>query len=149
MNQIRFFSVIAIAERTVRYMVQPQVIISPTTNIIIDKSLGTVGRLLLQDHSRWPKWKWRQYESKLMLPVNYLPVIGCEHDAAYWNEIGKTTDMARRNSWRPTYIPINETKPPKMTKSTSTDVTFGGAWSNRVIPKQVDSHSMLLQQRHK
>ena len=28
-----------------------------------------------------------------------------------------------------------------MTNSTSTDITFGGAWCNRVIPKQDDSHS--------
>ena len=28
-----------------------------------------------------------------------------------------------------------------MTNSTSTDVTFGGAWCNRVIAKQGDSHS--------
>ena len=28
-----------------------------------------------------------------------------------------------------------------MTNSTSTDVTFGGAWCNRVVAKQEDSHS--------
>ena len=54
--------------------------------IIIDESLGTVGRLMLQGHSRRPKWKWRQKESKLMPTVNYLRVIGCEHDAVNWNE---------------------------------------------------------------
>ena len=30
---------------------------NPTDIIIIDKSLGTVDRLLLQGHSRRPKWK--------------------------------------------------------------------------------------------
>ena len=30
---------------------------------------------------------------------------------------------------------------PKMTNSTSTDVTFGEAWLNRVVSKQEDSHS--------
>ena len=28
-----------------------------------------------------------------------------------------------------------------MTKNTSTDVTFGGAWCNRVVVKQEDRHS--------
>ena len=28
-----------------------------------------------------------------------------------------------------------------MTNSTSTDVTIGGAWCNRVVAKQEDSHS--------
>ena len=28
-----------------------------------------------------------------------------------------------------------------MTNSTSTDVTFGGAWYNRVVAKREDSHS--------
>ena len=28
-----------------------------------------------------------------------------------------------------------------MTNSTSTNVIFGGAWSNRVVAKQNDSHS--------
>ena len=28
-----------------------------------------------------------------------------------------------------------------MTNSTSTDVTFGGTWCNRVVAKQKDSHS--------
>ena len=28
-----------------------------------------------------------------------------------------------------------------MANSTSTDVTFGGAWCNRVVAKQEDSHS--------
>ena len=28
-----------------------------------------------------------------------------------------------------------------MTNSTSTDVTFGGTWGNRVVAKQEDSHS--------
>ena len=32
-------------------------------------------------------------------------------------------------------------KPPKMTNSTSTDATSGGAWCNTVVAKQEDSHS--------
>ena len=52
----------------------------------IDKSLGTLGRLLLQGHSRRPKWKWRRKESKVKPTVSYLQVIGCEHDSANWNE---------------------------------------------------------------
>ena len=31
-----------------------------------------------------------------------------------------------------------------MTNSTITDVTFGGAWCNRVVTKQEDSHSTAL-----
>ena len=30
--------------------------------------------------------KWRLKESKLMPTANYLRAIGCEHDAANWNE---------------------------------------------------------------
>ena len=55
--------------------------------------------------------------------------------------IGKTTKVARQSLWRPTYIPINLNKPPKMTNSTGTDVTIGGAWCNRAVAKQKDSHS--------
>ena len=51
--------------------------------------------------------------------------------------------MGRWSLWRPTYIPINWNKPPKMTNITSTDVTFGGAWCNRVVTKQEDSHSTV------
>ena len=36
---------------------------------------------------------------------------------------------------------MNENKPPKMTNSPSTDVTFEGAWWNWVVAKQEDSHS--------
>ena len=41
----------------------------------------------------------------------------------------------------PTYIPINYNEPPKMTNSTSTDVTFESAWCNRVVAKQEDFYS--------
>ena len=30
-----------------------------------------------------------------------------------------------------------------MTNSTSTDVTYGGAWCNRAVAKQKDSHSTV------
>ena len=80
-----------------------------------------------------------------MPTVNYLQVIGCEHDAAYWNESyrkgrqnGKTKFM-KAYLYRHQLIKIN---PPKMTKSTSTDVTFGGTWHNRVVAKQEDFHSI-------
>ena len=38
-------------------------------------------------------------------------------------------------------LPIKQTKnkPPKITNDTSTDVTFGGAWSRRVVAKQQGS----------
>ena len=54
--------------------------------------------------------------------------------------IEKTTEMAKQ-SLRLTYIPINQNKPPKMTKSTSTDVPLEGSWCNRVVAKQKDRHS--------
>ena len=55
--------------------------------------------------------------------------------------IRKSTEKARRSLWRPTYIPINKNKPPNMKNNTSTDVTYGGAWFNRVVAKQEDCHS--------
>ena len=45
----------------------------------------------------------------------------------------KTTEMARWSLRRPTYVPINLHKPPKMTNSTSTNVTLGGAWCNIMV----------------
>ena len=39
------------------------------------------------------------------------------------------------------HIQINQYKPPKMINSTSTDVTFGGAWCNRVVAMQEDFYS--------
>ena len=39
------------------------------------------------------------------------------------------------------YIPVNYNQPPKMTNSTNTDGTFGGACCNRVVAKQEDVHS--------
>ena len=77
-----------------------------------------------------------------MPTVNYLRVIGCELNAANWNEnCRKDHRKARRGLWRPTCIQINENNPPKMTNSTSIDITFGGARCNRVVAKQEDSHS--------
>ena len=55
--------------------------------------------------------------------------------------IGKATEIARRSLWKPTYIPVKWNKPPKMTNSTSTDVTFRGEWCNRVVATQEDFHS--------
>ena len=50
------------------------------------------------------------------------------------------TEVAGGSLFRPTYIKTKY-KPPKMTNSTSTDVTFGGAWCNIMITKQQGYHS--------
>ena len=78
--------------------------------IIIDKSLGRVGRLLLQGHSRRPIWKWRQEESKLMPTVNYLRVIGCEHDAANWNESYRKAHRNGKMKLMKAYLYTNQLK---------------------------------------
>ena len=55
-------------------------------SIIIDKSFGTVGRLLLPGHSYRPNEDEGNKESMPMFIVNYHRVNDREHYAAYRNE---------------------------------------------------------------
>ena len=57
--------------------------------------------------------------------------------------IGKTTEMAK-DLWRDAYIQINLTTPPKVTNSTSIDVTFGDSWCSRVVARQEDFYCTAL-----
>ena len=76
-----------------------------------------------------------------MLLVNYLRIFVNMTQQIEMTAIENTTEKAGQSLWKFTYLPINQNKPPKMTNSTSTDVTFGGALCNRVVAKQEDSHS--------
>ena len=66
-----------------------------------------------------------------MPTVNYLRVIGCELDAANLNQSYRKDHRNSKTKLIKAYL----FKPPKMTNITSTDVTFGGAWCNRVVAK--------------
>ena len=103
-----------------------------TFGIIVDKSLSTFGRLLLQGDSRWQNWKG-QYERMLMHTANYFRVSDCEYDAAKWIwAIRKTT--SKRNFMKG-YLYTDQWK----TNSIITDVIFGGGWCSRVVANQEDS----------
>ena len=64
---------------------------------------------------------------KPMPTVNYLRIVGSDHVAAKGAERNEGYRKGYRSSTR---LPINnelENKPPKITNSTSTGVSFGGA----------------------
>ena len=68
----------------------------------------------------------------LMPPVNYLRVVGCEHVAAKGVERNEGYRIGHRSSKsKPMKAYLYNSKlinkPPKITNSTSTDVTFRGA----------------------
>ena len=70
-----------------------------------------------------------------MHTVNYLQVINYNHDAAKYNEQLQDRPPKQQEE---TYIgpTIHQlTKPLKMTKSTSTDGIFTGAWCHRIVAK--------------
>ena len=115
---------------------------SATSNYYYRQELGTVDRLLLQGHSRRPN------ENEDNTRVNSCPQSTASESLAVkmtqqigMRAIGNTPEMALWSLWRPTSMPINYNTPPKMTNSTSTDISYGGAWCNRVVAKQEDSHS--------
>ena len=56
--------------------------------------------------------------------------------------MGKITEMARERLWRYTGMNFNLNKAPKITNRTSTDVTLGCAWYNRMVANQGASHSI-------
>ena len=70
-----------------------------------------------------------------MRTFNYLRVIACTHDAAKYNE--ELQDRSPKQQ-EETYVglPMHQLpKPLKMTKSTSTNVIFTGAWCNGIVAK--------------
>ena len=73
---------------------------------------------------------------------NYLRVVGCEHVAAKGEERneGRLQDGPPKQQENPmkVYLCNNalRNQPPKITNSTSTDVTFGGAKSTKMIAKK-------------
>ena len=74
-------------------------------------------------------------ESKLEGTVTYLQFVDYTLDAAKKDE--KPQDRQPKQQ-EEAYLglPIHiktKNKPPKMTNSTSTDATFGGAWCNRMM----------------
>ena len=83
-----------------------------------------------------------------MPTVNYLRVVGCDHVAAKGVERneGKLQDRPPKQQEEPmkTYLCNNKLRnqPPKITNSTSTDVTFGGAQSSRMVAKTQGYHSI-------
>ena len=85
-----------------------------------------------------------------MPPVNYLRVVGCEHIAAKGVEKNKQRlqDRLPKQQAKPmkVYLCTNKLRnqPPKITNSTSTDVTFEGAQSSRMVAKKQDCHSIAL-----
>ena len=82
-------------------------------------------------------------ESKLDCTVNCLQVVDCTLDAAKENEEPQDRPPKQQEeAYIQAYLYIKtKYKHPKMTNSTSTDVTFGGGWCNRMITKQQDYHS--------
>ena len=83
-----------------------------------------------------------------MPTVNYLRVVGCDHVAAKGAERneGRLQDRPPKQQEKPmkTYLCINKLRyqDPKITNSTSTDVTFGGAQSSRMVAKTQGYHSI-------
>ena len=101
---------------------------------------------MLQGHSR------RQNENEDNRRVSSWPQSTTSESMAVnmtkqieMRAIGKATEMARRSLWRPTYIPIRTYIPMNFQRwqirLAHHDVTSGGAWRNRVVAKQEDSHS--------
>ena len=80
----------------------------------------------------------------LMPTVNYLRVIDCEPDAANRNESYRKDHKNGKEAYES--LPIYQSiKKNFKDNSTSTDATFGGAWYNRVVAKQENSHSTVQQ----
>ena len=84
-----------------------------------------------------------------MPTVNYLGVIGCEHVAAKGVEgiEGRLEDRPpkKQEKLMKAYLCINKLRnqPLKITNSTSTDVTFGGAEMSRMVAKKQGCHSIV------
>ena len=77
-----------------------------------------------------------------MHTVNYFRVIDWGHNAANWTESYRKDHRNGKTKLKKAYLYTNLLKKPaKMTNSTSTDVTFGGSWCNRVVGKQENSSS--------
>ena len=83
-----------------------------------------------------------------MPTVNYLRFLGCELVAAKGvdgNE-GRLEDRPPKQQDKPikAYLRKNKLRnqPPKITNSTSTDVTSGGAQSSRMVAKKQGCHSI-------
>ena len=67
-----------------------------------------------------------------MPTVNYFRIVGWERDAVKRAERNEGYRKGHEAAWeiyvwRPTYITMSQKEPPKITNSTSTDITFGGA----------------------
>ena len=83
-----------------------------------------------------------------MPPVNYLRVVGCWHVVAKGVERneGRLQDRPSQQQEKPmkAYLCYNKTinDLPKITNSTSTDVTFGRAQSSRMVTKKLGCHSI-------
>ena len=83
-----------------------------------------------------------------MSTVNYIRVVGCDHVAAKGAERNerRLQDRPPKQQEKPmkTYLCNNKLRnqPPKITKSTSTDETFGGAQSSRMIANTQCYHSI-------
>ena len=75
-------------------------------------------------------------ESKLECTVNYLQFVDCTLDATKQNQETQDRPPQQQEEAYLSLPKINiKNKPPKMTNNTSTNVTFGDAWCNRMITK--------------
>ena len=78
-----------------------------------------------------------------MPAVNYLRVVDCKHDAANWNESYRISHRNKDEAYEglPIYQSIKINLQIWQIALALMSVTFGGAWCNRVVVKQEDSHS--------
>ena len=83
-----------------------------------------------------------------MPTVNYLRVVGCEHIAAKGVQRNKEKlqDRPSKQQEKPMKAQLCNNKLrnqlPKITNSTSTDVTFGEAQNARMVAKKQDCYSI-------